>query len=264
MADSDSFVEEEVICFQETPLDTIANTMIWRAMDHVLNIENEKAYTLFEAGLNQDPSLFAPHVQLAMLSGGDKREHHKKMAKKLVAGKNEVSQLFVSLLDIERGPGAAEIWRSTWKKMHKLAYEGKYVHFRYAQSIEDPLARIAEFEKLAAKIEADGGNNGHVHNLLGYAHYTQGDKEKAKMHFNKYLELRPDGYNAYDSMADYFEEHVEEIEFTEEIICSEGTLFLLKNDESMNPKDYYPKLMVCWDEKNRTMKEVAEAIILMS
>ncbi|MHC4629531.1 MAG: outer membrane protein assembly factor BamB family protein, partial [Planctomycetota bacterium] len=44
-------------------------------------------------------------------------------------------------------------------------------------------------------------------------------------------------------------------EFTEEIICSEGTLFLLKNDESMNPKDYYPKLMVCWDEKNRTMKE---------
>jgi len=44
-------------------------------------------------------------------------------------------------------------------------------------------------------------------------------------------------------------------DFTEEILCSDGTLFLLKNDESMNPKDYYPKLMVCWDEKNRTMKE---------
>ncbi|MHC4582533.1 MAG: outer membrane protein assembly factor BamB family protein, partial [Planctomycetota bacterium] len=44
-------------------------------------------------------------------------------------------------------------------------------------------------------------------------------------------------------------------EFTEEIICCDGTLFLLKNDESMNPKDYYPKLMVCWDEKNRTMKD---------
>ncbi|MHC4496339.1 MAG: outer membrane protein assembly factor BamB family protein, partial [Planctomycetota bacterium] len=43
-------------------------------------------------------------------------------------------------------------------------------------------------------------------------------------------------------------------EFTEEILCSDGTLFLLKNDESMNPKDYYPKLMICWDEKNRTMK----------
>ena len=43
--------------------------------------------------------------------------------------------------------------------------------------------------------------------------------------------------------------------FTEEILCSDGTLFLLKNDESMNPKDYYPRLMICWDEKNRTMKE---------
>ena len=44
-------------------------------------------------------------------------------------------------------------------------------------------------------------------------------------------------------------------DFTEEILCSEGTLFLLKNDESMNPEEYYPKLMICWDEKNRTMQE---------
>jgi len=44
-------------------------------------------------------------------------------------------------------------------------------------------------------------------------------------------------------------------EFTEEILHSDGALVLLKNDESMNPRDYYPKLMVCWDEKNRTMKE---------
>jgi len=44
-------------------------------------------------------------------------------------------------------------------------------------------------------------------------------------------------------------------DFTEEILCSDGTLFLLKNDESMNPKGYYPKLMICWDEKNRTMKK---------
>ncbi|MCD6394886.1 MAG: PQQ-binding-like beta-propeller repeat protein [Planctomycetes bacterium] len=44
-------------------------------------------------------------------------------------------------------------------------------------------------------------------------------------------------------------------EFTEEILLSEGTLFLLKNSKSMNPADYYPKLMVCWDEKNRTRKD---------
>ena len=41
-------------------------------------------------------------------------------------------------------------------------------------------------------------------------------------------------------------------EFTEEILVENGTLFLLKNDRSMNPKDYRPKLMICWDEKKRT------------
>ncbi len=50
-------------------------------------------------------------------------------------------------------------------------------------------------------------------------------------------------------------------EYTEEIIVSDGTLFVLKNNRSMNPKDYHPKLMVCWDEKNRTMKK-AEGYLL--
>ena len=44
-------------------------------------------------------------------------------------------------------------------------------------------------------------------------------------------------------------------EFTQEILCSDDVLFLLKSDKSMNPADYHPELMVCWDEKNRTMKE---------
>ncbi len=47
----------------------------------------------------------------------------------------------------------------------------------------------------------------------------------------------------------------QDTEFTEEILHCGDTLLLLKNDASMNPADYYPKLMVCWDEKNRTMKE---------
>ena len=44
-------------------------------------------------------------------------------------------------------------------------------------------------------------------------------------------------------------------QFTEEILCADGALFLLKNNKSMNPKSYHPRLMVCWDEKNRTMQE---------
>jgi len=50
-------------------------------------------------------------------------------------------------------------------------------------------------------------------------------------------------------------------EFTEEIICSDDVLFLLKNIKPMSPDEYHPELMVCWDEKNRTMKE-SEGLLL--
>jgi Tfp pilus assembly protein PilF len=186
--------------------DEIANYMVWRAIDHQMNIEREMAYTLFNAAVTKDPTLFAPHVALAMLSNGDAREHHKAEAKKLVEGKNEVSKLYVSLLDITRETeNRADVWRSTWKKMYDLAPDGShFVQFNYARSREDVKERIMELEKLAAKLEKEERNSGHVHNLLGYTYYAEGDKEKAKAHLDKYMELRPDGYNSYDSMAEYY------------------------------------------------------------
>ncbi len=50
-------------------------------------------------------------------------------------------------------------------------------------------------------------------------------------------------------------------EFTEEILCANDTLYLLKHSESMNPAEYYPKLMICWDEKKRTLQD-AEGYLL--
>ncbi|TFG75296.1 MAG: hypothetical protein E4H26_06345, partial [Flavobacteriales bacterium] len=35
-------------------------------------------------------------------------------------------------------------------------------------------------------------------------YYAEGDKAKAKAHLDKYIELRPKGYNSYDSMAEYY------------------------------------------------------------
>ena len=185
--------------------DTIANAMVWQGIEHSMNIENEKAFTFFEAAVATDPSLFAPHVVLANLSWGDVRSHHIAEAKRLVDGKNEVSQMFVSLLDVDRkASDAADQRRSIWKKMYELAYDGKFVNYIYARSLEDAKERIMELEKLAAKLEKAGQNNGHIHNILGYTYYTEGDKVKAKAHLDKYMELRPNGYNSYDSMAEYY------------------------------------------------------------
>ncbi len=44
-------------------------------------------------------------------------------------------------------------------------------------------------------------------------------------------------------------------EGTEEILCTDGQLLVLRDDQPMNPTKYRQKLMICWDEKNRTMKD---------
>lgn len=197
--------EKESLYIEWRGNDTIANAMVWRGIDHLVNIEREKAYTFLEAAVAKDPTLFAPHVALANMSWGDKRAKHTEEAKRLVEGKNEVSKMYVSLLDIDRkAPDAADQWRDTWAKIYELAYDGSFVNYNYARSRKDPKDRIAELEKLAGKLESAGRNSGHVHNILGYTYYAEGDKEKAKAHLDKYMELRPDSYNAYDSMAEYF------------------------------------------------------------
>ena len=199
--------ETESQYIQWTGDDEIANALVGAGIDCAMNIEFEKAYTFFDAAVQRDPTLFAPHKLLANFSKGEKKAYHKEQAKKLVEGKNEVSKLYVSLLDIkwkDNEENARKQRDEIWAKMHELAYDGRFVHFRYAQTLEDDNAKLAEFEKLMSKLEADDRNTGHVHNLMGYLHYGMGNKEKAKEHFKKYVELRPNGYNAYDSMAEFY------------------------------------------------------------
>ena len=184
--------------------DEIANAMVWRGINHLLNVEREKAYTFFEAAVKQDPSLFAPQVPLSWMSRGEKRAHHKMQAQKMVENKNEASKLYVSLLDTGGGAEGAKKRRAIWKKMHEVAPEGPFIHHRYATSLQDPKAQIAELHKLIAANDKNKRNSDYVHNILGYAYYAEGDKEKALKHYKKYLELRPDGYNSYDSMADFY------------------------------------------------------------
>jgi tetratricopeptide (TPR) repeat protein len=182
----------------------LANELVHRGMHHLMNIEREKAFTFFDAAVEEDPTLFAPHVVLSWLSPGDQKAYHKVQAQKLVAGKNEASRLYASLLDTKRGTEGNVERREIWEKMHELAHDGRFVHWNYALSLENVDDRIAELEKLLAKNEKDGYGTGHIHNILGYMHYGKGDVAKAKMHFEKYVEVYPEGYNSYDSMADFY------------------------------------------------------------
>lgn len=200
-----------------------ANEMQFHAMKHMYNVERQKSQTFFEKVLEYDPSLFGPHVVLAGLApkGSDKEQMHIEKAKELVADNNETSQVFVSLLDVEReganwplvSKGAHELWA----KMRALEPKGKLIHYFYAFTIPEFDNKINEMEKLLAEIQykkgdpsslSTSGDNSFmipaIINSLGYFYYAKGDKEKAKQLFEEYLDAYPEGYNPYDSMGEFY------------------------------------------------------------
>jgi tetratricopeptide (TPR) repeat protein len=182
--------------------DETANAFVEAGIWHLMNAENEKAVTFFMEALDRDSNLFASHVALAWLTWGNTRDMHVAAAKDKVKGKNEVSQLFVSLLDLDN-PKEGDAYL-VWKKMHELS-EGKLIHFYYARSIPDHHACIEELEYLL-KVSMNEENtwNAHIYNALGYFYYRDNKMDKAKEQFEKYMDVYPEGYNPYDSMGEFY------------------------------------------------------------
>ena len=201
--------------------DKNANEMLHHAMNHMYNVEYEKSMTFFEKVLEYDPSLFGPHVVLAGFSveGSDKQKMHIEKAKELVADNNETSKIFVSLLDLPRGgnwPLVSEGAHDLWSKMRELEPKGKLIHYYYAFTTPDPNERIKEMESLLYEIKDQKGDPNSlptsgdhsymiapIINTLGYFYYGIGEKEKAKDHFDEYLNLY-ESYNSYDSIGEFY------------------------------------------------------------
>lgn len=179
----------------------IANSYVGTGVWHLLNVENEKAFSFFIEALEQDSSLFAPHVALAWMSWGATRDYHVAKAKEKVKDKNDVSKLFVSLLDLD-SPREGDAY-PIWKKMHELAPKGNFVHYYYARSIPDSEESLAEMEYLLNAQKTEKWTP-HIHNALGYLHYRSQQKDLALEHFQTYVVLYPTGYNPYDSMGEYY------------------------------------------------------------
>ena len=181
----------------------VANNYVGKGIFHWYNAEWAMSYTYFSGALEEDPSLFAPHVVLAWLSSGEKREMHVNKAKELVSEKNENSKLFVSMLDLS-GAENRQKRHAIWKEMHERHPNGSFIHYLYANSMQNPNERIEELTSLLEKRKAADGWYSHIFNLLAYIHYNNGNKEKAKSYFDEYVKSYPDGYNPHDSMGEYY------------------------------------------------------------
>ena len=256
----------------------IANNHVSHGITHLMNIELAKAYAFLEAAVDEDPSLFAPHVVLSLLTTGEKAAYHAEQAKQNVADKGEVSKLYVSLLDVPRGSEGAEARRAIWEQMYQAAPpEANLVHFYYALTREDGKDTIAALETLLAEPNPNNRSLAHVHNILGYAYYAEGDKEQAKQHFDAYLAMYPNGYNAHDSMGEYYlfegdleqakahYEHARELfpmsqnanaklEELESRMSDQGELVLV--EEEMVPPEHYDDY-VQWSKEYKASADAA-------
>jgi Tfp pilus assembly protein PilF len=185
----------------------VANAMVGKGIRHFNNAEWEKAYSFFTGSLEVDSSLFASHVVLAWLTpDGEADEMHKSKARELVKGKNENSNLMVSLLDINlpAGEERTEKRHEIWSKMHEIEPDGKFIHFFYARTMPTARKRINEMEVLLEENKEAGRAYSHILNILGYLHYGEDEKAAATSYFDKYLEAYPEGYNPHDSMGEFY------------------------------------------------------------
>ncbi|MDP7529017.1 MAG: hypothetical protein QGH61_06715 [Candidatus Marinimicrobia bacterium] len=185
----------------------VANAMVSKGIFHFLNVEWEKAYSFFTGSLEVDSSLFASHVVLAWLTpDGEAAEMHKSKARELVKGKNENSNLMVSLFDIDlpAGEERREKRHEIWSKMHEIEPDGWFIHYYYATTKPTPKERIDELKVLLDKNKSSGASYAHILNMLGYLHYGEDEKAAATSYFDKYLEAYPEGYNPLDSMGEFY------------------------------------------------------------
>ena len=185
----------------------VANAMVGKGIFHFLNIEREKAYSFFAGSLEVDSSLFASHVVLAWLTpNGEADEMHKSKARRLVKGKNENSNLMVSLLDINLPAGEERRAKrhEIWSKMHEIEPDGRFIHYYYAITKPTSQERIDELKVLLDNNKNSGSWYAHILNMLGYLHYGEDEKASAKSYFDKYLEAYPEGYNPPDSMGEFY------------------------------------------------------------
>ena len=188
------------------------DSMIRSGMNHYHNIEWERAYVYFEKAIALDSTSFAAHVMLASMSraNSEKQELHYSMAKKYVADKNENSKRFVSFLDFKSDSGNRSINGATaernklWNEMHETEPRGPFIQFGMATTAPDLKDRINALEELQEEWQKRGISHAPVVNYLGYLYYQAGEKEKSKASFESYLALYPEGYNPYDSMAEYY------------------------------------------------------------
>jgi Tfp pilus assembly protein PilF len=169
-----------------------------KGADYMMNIEFPQAYETFLEAVKLDPDFTVALVFLSNLTVGDTRKNFAERAIRSATNKTEGEKILVTLLDEKSTP---ETRRDIWASLHQMFPDGAMIENYYVISRATPKERIDAAEIFIKKYPTKGA----MHNLLGYFYMDDmKDNTTAKMHFEKYIELYPAGYNPYDSMGEFY------------------------------------------------------------
>jgi Pre-mRNA 3''-end processing (cleavage and polyadenylation) factor len=175
-----------------------ARDVALKGAEYMMNIEFPQAYEAFLQAVKEDPEFTVVLVFLSNMTVGETRKDYTQRAIKSASNKTEGEKLLVTLLDEK---GTIETRRDIWARLHQMFPDGGMIENYYVSTRATPQERMTAGQEYLKKYPAKG----YIHNLLGYFYMNDlKDNATAKMHFEKYIELYPDGYNPYDSMGEFY------------------------------------------------------------
>jgi Tfp pilus assembly protein PilF len=165
---------------------------------YMMNIEFAQAYDKFNQALKLDPDFTVALTLMASLSNGAVKKTYSDKALASAAGKSSGEQLFATLSKPGNKP---EENRKIWADLRQQFPDGGFINFFYVLTRATPEEQFAAAQEYQVKFTDVAA----IHNILGYG-YLQVKKDtlNAKKHFEKYIQMYPDGCNPYDSMGEFY------------------------------------------------------------
>jgi Tfp pilus assembly protein PilF len=175
-----------------------ARELAGKAADHYMNAEHEEAYKQFSNALKLDPEFTIALAYMANLTKGEVKKTYVQKTLKSAANKTEGEKLFASL--VEPGIDAAKR-RDIVAQLRLLYPDGAMINTMYVNTRETPEERFEAAQEFLKRFP----DKAWIHNSLGYMYLLdKKDNDMSKKHFEKYIEMYPQGYNPYDSMGEYY------------------------------------------------------------
>jgi len=177
-----------------------------QGVESLMKFYFEEGRNFMELAVQEDPDFPLPYLFLLRMDFGDQtREQRTAWYKRLANPEERWTPFERQLIELATGKVESENQDAVKQKLELFLreYSSQMEAFylllpMYQQLEEDPEKLVAYYEKLHQLFP----NNVQILNQLGYFYVGLGEEEKARSAFEKYIFIRPDEANPYDSYGE--------------------------------------------------------------